>query len=81
METDSGNGIHLYWRIQNASYGALNTWQELQDYLKHLESDKKATDSARVLRLSGAINPKNQLNCEVLYIYDDLEYSMYDLRE
>ena len=42
MVTDSGRGIHLYWRIQNAPYGALNTWQELQDYiyynLKHLGS-------------------------------------------
>ena len=85
MVTDSGRGIHLYWRIQNAPYGALNTWQELQDYiyynLKHLGADRKATDSARVLRLPGTINSKNQVNCEVLYIDDDLEYSMHDLRE
>ncbi|WGX77876.1 DNA-binding response regulator (plasmid) [Paraclostridium bifermentans] len=85
MVTDSGRGIHLYWRIQNAPYAALNTWQELQDYiyynLKHLGSDRQATDSARVLRLPGTINSKNQVNCEVLYIDDDLEYSMYDLRE
>ena len=85
MVTDSGRGIHLYWRIQNAPYGALNTWQELQDYiyynLKHLGADRQATDSARVLRLPGTINSKNQVNCEVLYIDDELEYSMYDLRE
>ncbi len=85
MITDSGRGIHLYWRIQNAPYGALNTWQELQDYiyynLKHLGADRQATDSARVLRLPGTINSKNQVNCEVLYIDDELEYSMYDLRE
>jgi hypothetical protein len=85
MVTDSGRGIHLYWRIQNAPYGALNTWQELQDYiyynLKHLGADRQATDSARVLRLPGTINSKNQVNCKVLYIDDDLEYSMYDLRE
>ncbi|WP_270660201.1 DNA-binding response regulator [Paraclostridium bifermentans] len=85
MVTDSGRGIHLYWRIKNAPYGALNTWQELEDYiyynLKHLGADKKATDSARVLRLPGTINSKNQLNCEVLYIDDELEYSMYELRD
>ncbi|MBS6509871.1 MAG: response regulator transcription factor [Paraclostridium bifermentans] len=85
MVTDSGRGVHLYWRIQNAPYGALNTWQELQDYiyynLKHLGADRQATDSARVLRLPGTINSKNQVNCEVLYIDDELEYSMYDLRE
>lgn len=85
MVTDSGRGVHLYWRIQNAPYGALNTWQELQDYiyynLKHLGADRQATDSARVLRLPGTINSKNQVNCKVLYIDDDLEYSMYELRE
>ncbi|EQK40106.1 putative dNA primase small subunit [[Clostridium] bifermentans ATCC 638] len=85
MVTDSGRGVHLYWRIKNAPYGALNTWQELQDYiyynLKHLGADRQATDSARVLRLPGTINSKNQVNCKVLYIDDDLEYSMYDLRE
>ncbi|WP_263331781.1 hypothetical protein [Paraclostridium sp. AKS73] len=44
-------------------------------------ADKKATGSARVLRLPGTINSKNQLNCEVLYIDDALEYSMYELRD
>ncbi|MEY8624780.1 hypothetical protein AALJ34_14365 [Paraclostridium bifermentans] len=85
MVTDSGRGIHLYWRIKNAPYGALNTWQELEDYiyynLKHLGADKKATDSARVLRLPRTINSKNQLNCEILYIDDELEYTMYELRD
>ncbi|MDK2565047.1 DNA-binding response regulator [Romboutsia sedimentorum] len=85
MVTDSGQGVHLYWRIENAPYGALNTWQELQDYiyyqLKHLGADRKSTDGARVLRLPGTINSKNEANCEVLYIDNELEYSMYDLRE
>ena len=85
MVTDSGRGIHLYWRIQNAPYGALNTWQELQDYiyynLKHLGADRRATDGARVLRLPGTINSKSVTNCEVLYIDNDIEYSMYELRE
>ena len=33
MIVDSGRGLHIYWKIKNAPYGALNTWQELQDYL------------------------------------------------
>lgn len=57
MVTDSGRGVDVYWRIQNAPYGALNTWQELQDYiyylLKHLGADRRATDGARVSRLPG----------------------------
>ena len=85
MVTDSGRGVHLYWRIQNAPYGALNTWQELQDYiyynLKHLGADKRATDGARVLRLPGTINSRCDSDCKVLYIDNDLEYSMYELRE
>ncbi|WP_288222520.1 primase C-terminal domain-containing protein [uncultured Clostridium sp.] len=85
MVVDSGRGIHVYWRISNAPYGALNAWQELQDYLyyqlKHLGADKKATDGARVLRLPSTINSKSNTECEVLYIDNELEYSMYELRE
>lgn len=85
MVTDSGRGVHLYWRIKNAPYGALNTWQELQDYiyyqLKHLGADRCATDGARVLRLPGTINSKNDSDCKVVYMDEELEYSMYDLRE
>ena len=85
MVVDSGRGIHVYWRIKNAPYGALNTWQELQDYLyyqlKHLGADRKAIDGARVLRLPSTINSKSNTECKVLHIDEDLEYSMYELRE
>lgn len=85
MIVDSGRGIHVYWKIKNAPYGALNTWQELQDYLyyqlKYLSADRKATDGARVLRLPNTLNSKENALCEVLVINDDIEYSMYDLRE
>lgn len=40
--------------------------------LNHLGSDRQDADSARALRLPGTINSKNEVNCEVLYIYDDL---------
>lgn len=82
---DSGRGIHLYWRIENAPYGAIQTWQELEDYLYHnlkgLGADIKATDGARVLRLPNTINSKNNEECKILAINDDIQYSMYDLRE
>ena len=85
MITDSGVGLHAYWRIKNAPYGALHTWQELEDMLYHklkeYGADIKATDGARVLRLPGTINSKNKQVCKVLYQDDELEYSMYDLRE
>ncbi|MGL5331187.1 MAG: hypothetical protein ACRDD7_18125 [Peptostreptococcaceae bacterium] len=84
MIINSGRGLHIYWRIKNAPYGAIHTWQELQDYiyyqLKDIGADKKATDGARVLRLPGTINSRCDVGCEVLYIDDELEYSMYELR-
>ena len=85
MIVDSGRGIHLYWKIEHAPYGALNTWQELQDYfyykLKHLGADRQATDAARILRVPDTINSKNGAVCEVVNINSDLIYSMYSLRE
>lgn len=85
MIVDSGRGLHIYWKIQNAPFGALHTWQELEDYLyyqlKHLGADRRATDGARVLRLPNTLNSKNNALCEVIEINDDIEYSMYELRE
>jgi hypothetical protein len=85
LTVDSGRGIHLYWRIKDAPYGALHTWQELEDFLykqlKPLGADIKATDGARVLRLPGTINSKNTSECKVLICNDDVEYTMYDLRD
>lgn len=81
----SGRGIHIYWRIEDAPYQALNTWQELEDFLyyklKKYGADKKATDGARVLRLPGTINSKNNEVCRIIYVNEEIKYSMYDLRE
>lgn len=85
MVVDSGQGLHIYWRIEDAPYGALYTWQELEDFLyyklKHLGADIKATDAARLLRLPGTINSKNNAECKVVYINEHKEHSMYHLRE
>ena len=84
LAVDSGRGLHLYWIIKNAPYGAIQTWQELQDYLYHqlkpLGADIRATDGARVLRLPNTINSRSKTECNVLYS-ELIEYSMYDLRE
>lgn len=78
-------GRPIYWRIKNAPYGALHTWQEIEDMLYHklkvYGADIKATDGARVLRLPSTINSKNNDECKVLWIDSEKEYSMYDLRE
>ncbi|MFL0198036.1 DNA-binding response regulator [Clostridium sp. WILCCON 0269] len=85
MIVDSGRGLHIYWRIKNAPYGAIYTWQEIEDYLYHqlkdLGADIQATEGSRVLRLPNTINSRINKECKVLIISDDVEYSMYDLRE
>ncbi len=85
MIVSSGGGLHIYWRIKNAPYGALSTWQELEDYLyfqlKQFGADIKATDCVRVLRLVSTINSKNNNVCELIHIDNKMEYSMYELRE
>ena len=85
MITDSGRGIHVYWKIEHAPYGALYSWQEIEDMLyhrlKHLGADKQATDASRLLRLPNTINSKNDKLCAVMYLDQDLQYSMYDIKE
>jgi len=85
MIVNSGRGIHLYWRIENAPYAAIDTWQQLEDYLfeqlKHIGADARATDASRVLRIPGTINSRVGKKCEIIKVNDDLQYSMYDLRE
>ena len=84
MIVDSGRGLHIYWRIEDAPFQALGTWQELEHYLyynlKHLGADLKATDGARVLRLPNTGNPKSNTLTEVLFVNEELKYSMRDLR-
>ena len=85
MITDSGRGFHVYFVIKNAPKQALQAFQELEDYLyyqmKDLGADLCATDSARVLRLPGTINSRNNAMCKVVYINNGIEYSMYELRD
>lgn len=84
MIVNSGRGIHIYWKIINAPYGALYTWQELEDFLYHklkaLGADRQATDGARILRLPGTINSRNNKECRIIS-NENIQYSMYDLRE
>lgn len=83
LVVDSGRGLHLYWIIEHAPKGAAWTWQELEDFLykhlKHLGADLRATDAARLLRLPGTINSRNNQECKVLEA-NSIKYSMYELR-
>ncbi|WP_317311603.1 DNA-binding response regulator [Clostridium thermobutyricum] len=80
----TGRGVHIYWDLEPSSYGALSTWQELEDFLynklKYLGADRQATDAARILRLPNTINSKNNEECYI-YVCENNIYSMYELRE
>lgn len=84
---DSGRGLHLYWKVKDAPYGALKTWSKLEEFLckklKPYGSDKAATDPARLLRLPDTINYKSSdkvFPCSVLTLNDNI-YDMIDLRK
>lgn len=85
MIVNSGRGLHLYWRIKNAPYSAIYTWQNIEDMLiyrlKHLGADSKTSDSARVLRLPNTINSRNNELAHIMYIDNEIEYSMFELKE
>lgn len=70
----SGRGLALVWLIRPAPAAALPLWQFTQDWLckqlAHLGADPVATDAARVLRLAGTINSKNNAVVQVLQCHD-----------
>ena len=70
----SGQGIVLIWLIEPVPYKALPLWQAVQNYLleqlKPLGGDPKAVDAARVFRIAGSINSKNDAPVHVEYRHD-----------
>lgn len=59
----SGRGMHIYWIHESVPARALPVWQRCQDTLIRalapLGADPAAKDCARVLRLVGSVNTKN----------------------
>ena len=84
MINKSGNGIHLYWKINPISYkGNIEKWIYMQNYIyecfKRSGADKKvATDTVRVLRMSDSLNVKETITkCRNVEVNDNV----YDLME
>lgn len=69
MMIHSGRGLNLIWFLDPISGLAVERWDKLQQAIlskvESLGADKKATDAARVFRLAGSVNSKN--NAVVYY--------------
>ena len=79
----SGRGLVLIWNIEPIPYMAMPLWRAVETYfteqLKDLGADSKATDPARVFRLAGTINSKNNsiVRAEYRHAY---RYDIHDLQ-
>ncbi|MGN0998663.1 MAG: DNA-binding response regulator [Faecousia sp.] len=81
----SGRGLVLIWNIEPVPYMAMPLWRAVENYfmeqLKDLGADSKATDPARIFRLAGSINSKNQAVVRAEYRHDyryDIHQLQYD---
>ncbi|WP_142829022.1 cystathionine beta-lyase/cystathionine gamma-synthase [Planococcus soli] len=80
----SGRGLNLIWLMDSISGLAVERWNRLQkaifNSVKTLGADPKAVDAARVFRLAGSINSKNNaiVSCEILH---DYRYGLEEMAE
>lgn len=79
----SGRGLVLVWNIEPIPYIAMPLWKSVENYLldtlKDLGADMKASDPARIFRLAGTINSKNQTTVKTLYRHG-YRYDIHELQ-
>lgn len=79
----SGRGLVLIWLIEPVPHQALPLWNSIQNYLldqlKDLGGDSKAIDAARVFRIAGSKNSKNDAKVYVEYRHD-YRYSLKEIQ-
>lgn len=81
----SGRGLVLIWNIEPIPYIAMPLWRAIETFfveqLKEVGADTKATDPARIFRLAGTINSKNNAIVETEYRHThryDIHQLQYD---
>lgn len=81
----SGRGLVLIWHIEPLPIEAMPLWRAVETFfveqLKEVGSDTKATDPARIFRLAGSINSKNNAIVRAEYRHDyryDIHQLQYD---
>lgn len=79
----SGRGLVLVWNIEPIPYKAMPLWRSVENYLldtlKDLGADMKASDPARIFRLAGTVNSKNQSTVTVQYRHG-YRYDIHELQ-
>lgn len=78
---DSGNGVHVYWRV--ADLDAKSFLRLSRRLMRLLNTDDAVQTLAQLMRLPGSINTKNeslQVSCEELFS-DDITYTCEDLNK
>ena len=82
MIIKSGKGVQLIWRINPETAYALPVWQGVEDWLikvlKPAGADEQVKDAARVLRVAGTFNKKNNALVEIEYDSNEI-YSLTDI--
>ena len=81
----SGRGLVLIWHIEPIPYMAMPLWRAVETFfaeqLKEVGADTKATDPARIFRLAGSVNSKNNAIVRAEYRHDyryDIHQLQYD---
>lgn len=85
---DSGNGMYIYYLLENTLNGQLKAmqklWKALEEKIierfKDFEADAKASDIARVVRIPGSINQKTGRVAKLIY-NTDKKYNYKALEE
>ena len=79
----SGRGLVLIWNIEPIPYMAMPLWRAVETFfveqLKEVGADTKASDPARIFRLAGTINSKNNAIVKTEYRHDH-RYDIHQLQ-
>ena len=82
---DSGRGLYVIWKIEQAPSQALPLWQTIEnhfvDLLSEFGADPLAKDACRVLRVPGTINSKNNSSVGMLEVIPELVYTLRGLQQ
>ena len=83
---NSGNGFHCYWKLRKpiVGEGLVDLPGHVRGWAAHIGADKGASDLARMLRLPGTWNYKDEANPKQVYVsryYPQHIYSYDDFKD